>query len=220
MTGAAPGPSRPAGVGELLLGTAAAAACFARTFRGPRPAFWARMTQTGALLGAIALARRPELRRARVRARHVLEGTAIAGALYIVFQAGDRAARRIMPDGARDIAAIYDLRCQESPARIAVRLATVIAPAEELFWRGWLQRSLAQRSGRWTAAALAAAAYAGVHVASENPTLVGAAGVAGAYWSALAAAGVDMQSLVVSHLLWDIVIFLVVPTQPVDDARP
>ena len=64
------------------------------------------------------------------------------------------------------------------------------------------------------AGAAAAVLYAGVQVASDNPTLVGAAGVAGAYWSALAAAGVDMESLIVSHVLWDIVILLVARTEP------
>lgn len=207
------GPRHPAGRGELLAGTALAAACFGATFRGPRAAFWSRMTATGAALGTLALVRRPELRRPRPRLRHVVEGTAIAAGLYAVFQVGDRAARRVMPAGGEDIAAIYDLRSGQGAAPIAARLATVIAPAEELFWRGWLQRSLAERRGRWPAAALAAGTYGAVHLPSGNPTLVGAATVAGAYWSALAALGVDMESLVVSHLLWDVVIFLVAPTE-------
>ena len=210
-------PRTAVSVAELAAGGALAAGCFARTFRGPPDVFWRRMTETGAALGAFALWRRPELRHLRLRPRHVVEGCAIAGALYVVFQAGDRAARRVMPDGARDIAAIYDLRRRHDPWFIAARLATVIAPAEELFWRGWAQRSLSARRGRWSGAALAAAAYAGVHVASGNPTLVGAAGVAGASWSLLAATGVDMESLIVSHLVWDIVIFLIAPTAPAHD---
>jgi len=214
MNGAVAASDRSAvGTGELVAGSALAAACFAATFRGPRAAFWSRMTTTGTLLGAMALARRPELRRPRLRPRHLAEGAAIAAGLYGVFQVGDRAARRVMPAGGEDISAIYDLRSGESGARIAARLATVIAPAEELFWRGWLQRSLDSRRGRWQAAALAAGAYGAVHLPSGNPTLVGAATVAGSYWSVLAALGVDMESLVVSHLLWDVVIFLVAPTQ-------
>jgi len=39
--------------------------------------------------------------------------------------------------------------------------------------------------------------------------------VAGLYWSVLAALGVDIEALVVSHVLWDIVIFLVAPTSAV-----
>jgi membrane protease YdiL (CAAX protease family) len=197
---------------ELAAGLALAAACFAATFRGPRSSFWPRMTTTGALLGTAALRRRPELRRLRFRPRHLAEGAAIAAGLYLVFGVGDRLARRVMPAGAEDISALYDLRRGQNTWLIATRLAAVIAPAEELFWRGWLQRSLAGHRGRWRAGALAAGAYGAVHVVAGNPTLVGAASVAGAWWSALAALGVDMESLVVSHLLWDIVIFLVAPT--------
>jgi hypothetical protein len=54
-------------------------------------------------------------------------------------------------------------------------------------------------------------------VATGNATLVGAATVAGGVWSALAALGVPMPALVVSHVVWDIWIFLVQPTQPVSD---
>ena len=71
-----------------------------------------------------------------------------------------------------------------------------------------------RRFGRWPGAALAAAAYGGVHVVSGNFTLLGAAGVAGAHWSALYAAGVPLGALIVSHVAWDLWIFLVSPTVP------
>ena len=47
---------------------------------------------------------------------------------------------------------------------------------------------------------------------SGNLVLVGAAGVAGAHWGALYAAGVPLGALVVSHAAWDLWIFLVRPT--------
>ncbi|HET6795010.1 MAG TPA: CPBP family intramembrane glutamic endopeptidase [Acidimicrobiales bacterium] len=197
---------------EALAGVAVAAAGFAPTFRGPPPRFWDRMTATGLALGGLALAADPELRRIRPRPRHLVEGAAIAAVLYGVFQVGDVMARRVMPDGAGDIDAIYELRSGQDARLIAARLAAVIGPAEELFWRGFLQRRLGRNRGRAGAWALASAAYGGVHLSSGNPTLVGAASVAGAYWSALAAAGVAMESLIVSHVIWDIVIFLVAPT--------
>ena len=43
---------------------------------------------------------------------------------------------------------------------------------------------------------------------------VGAATVAGIYWSIWAAAGTPMAALITSHVLWDIWIFLVAPTRP------
>ena len=76
------------------------------------------------------------------------------------------------------------------------------------------------RHGRWTGAALAATTYAAAHVVTGNFTLVGAAGVAGAHWCALSAAGVPLGALVVSHVAWDLWIFLVQPTGDVALVAP
>jgi hypothetical protein len=78
---------------------------------------------------------------------------------------------------------------------------------------------LQRRLGHWPGAAAGSFAYAGAHVATGNFTLFGAAGIAGAYWSALAAAGVPMGALVVSHAAWDLLTFLVAPTTP-DQPEP
>jgi membrane protease YdiL (CAAX protease family) len=117
-----------------------------------------------------------------------------------------------MPKGGEQIAAIYGLRELRPSGELAARLALIIGPAEELFWRGLVQRLAVKLHGRWEGAALTAAAYGGAHAVTGNLTLVGAAGVAGAYWSALAAAGVPMAALIVSHIAWDLWIFLVAPT--------
>lgn len=192
------------------LGTAYAA--FAFTFRGPRARFWQRMTATGLSLGALSLVAEPELGRLRPRKGDVALGLGSAAALYGAFRVGDRLARRIMPTGGEDIAEVYALRSLRPVPELAARLALVIGPAEELFWRGLIQRRLARRFGTWGGAALAAAAYGGAHATTRNPTLVGAAAVAGAFWSALAALGAPMPALIVSHVAWDAWIFLVRPT--------
>ncbi|MDE3111430.1 MAG: CPBP family intramembrane metalloprotease [Chloroflexota bacterium] len=162
------------------------------------------MTTTGLTLGALALAA-GEAERVRPRKRDVPLGLAIAAGLFAVFQIGDRAARRVMPKGSAEIGDIYALRETAPKEEIALRLAAVIGPAEELFWRGWLQRRIG-----WLPAS---GAYAGAHLVTRNATLVGAAGVAGIYWGALAALGVPMTALIVSHMVWDVWIFLIRPTQ-------
>lgn len=199
---------------EAAAGTAAAYALFAATFRGPREQFWQRMTLTGATLGTLALATTPPLRRIRLRRLDVPVGIGSAAVLYGVFLVGDRVARRIMPAGAADIAEVYALRSLRPAGEIALRLAAVIGPAEELFWRGYLQTRLASRLGRWRGAAVATAAYGGAHLVTGNPTLLGAASVAGAFWGGLSAAGVPMGALIVSHLSWDVVTLLIAPTTP------
>ncbi len=210
--GEQPGPP----MATFWLGMAGALAAFSATFRGPRPRFWQRMTFTGLGLGAFALLADGRLLHERLRPWHVPAGLGIAAALYGIFRAGDRFARRFVPGGDRQIREIYALRTLRPAPEITARLATVVGPAEELFWRGLVQDALTRRYGRWRGAALAAVCYGGVHVTTGNFTLLGAAGVAGATWSALSAARVPLGALVVSHIAWDIWIFLVQPTGEIE----
>lgn len=195
-----------------LAGLGTAAAAFTATFGGPRQKFWSRMTYTGLTLGGLALGTSKEARAARIRPKDVPIGIASAGALYLTFKVGDLFARRFMPKGDTEIREIYALRTLRPRQEIALRLATIIGPAEELFWRGLIQGGLAKRFGRWRGFALATGAYGGVHLVSKNLTLIGAAGVAGLHWGALRALRVPLGALIVSHAIWDIWIFLVQPT--------
>ena len=187
----------------LALGTAFG--LFALTFRGDRRRFWERMTLTGFVLGNMALANDGELRRMRPRGRDVALGVGSAALLYGIFQIGDRLARAVLPRGTNEIREIYRLRTLAPADEIAFRLAAVIGPAEELFWRGLVQR----RAG----GVAAAAAYGGAHLVTGNTTLIGAATIAGIYWGLLRALGMSMPALITSHIAWDIWIFLLAPTE-------
>ena len=198
--------------GALEVGLVAAQAAFAATFRGPRERFWQRMTLTGLSLGSLALLTSRSARRTRIGPGEVVLGLASAASLYATFRVGDTFARRFVPGGDAQIRDIYTLRTLRPRPEIAARLATIIGPAEELFWRGLVQEALMDRVGRWRGSALAAMAYGGVHIVTGNFTLFGAAGIAGAHWCLLYAAGVPLGALVVSHVTWDVWIFLVQPT--------
>ena len=189
----------------LALGIGAAFAAFGLTFRGPRDRFWDRMTVTGLALGGLALATNRDARRVRIGPGEVALGLATAAGLYGIFRVGDVVAREVMPRGGQEIGDIYALRSLRPKEELAARLGLVIGPAEELFWRGFVQG----RAGFLTATAL----YGGAHIVTENATLVGAAAIAGAYWGLLRAVGVPLGALVVSHVAWDIWIFLVAPTE-------
>jgi len=198
--------------GRPTLGLALAYGLFALTFRGPRQRFWQRMTATGVILGGLAMATDSRLRRPRLGLRDVLLGLLSAAGLYAVFQVGDRLARRLLRQGGQEIADIYALRQLRPQWEIAARLAAIVGPAEELFWRGYVMRPLTRRLGKWRGAAVASALYGGAHVVTGNLTLTGAATIAGLYWSVLGALGLPMPALIVSHVAWDIWIFLVQPT--------
>src|SRR5581483_1972775 len=155
---------------------------------------------------------RPKLRLVRPTGRDVVAGALSAAGLYGVFQVGDRAARQVMTDGASEIQSIYALRRSAPRWLIALLLGGIIAPGEELFWRGLLQTSLSERLGTGWGAAVATACYAAVHLSSRNLTLTGAAATAGAFWGLQYALQRRLASNVVSHILWDVWIFLIAPT--------
>lgn len=206
----------------LAVGLAAAGVAFTATFQGPRDRFWPRMTATGLALGGYSLLASAPARRGLLglRPRHVPIGLASAAALYLTFKAGDVFARRYVPGGDDEIREIYALRTLRPKGEIAARLAAVIGPAEELFWRGLVQAALMRMLGRWTGGAAAALAYGGVHVMTGNFTLFGAAGIAGAHWCVLYSAGVPLGALIVSHVAWDVWIFLVQPTGETEVVAP
>jgi membrane protease YdiL (CAAX protease family) len=163
-------------------------------------------------LGAYALAVEPAMRRERLRIRDLARGLGSAAGLYVIFQIGDRMARQIMPAGDREIAGIYALRTAAPRPAIAAALALVIGPGEELFWRGLVQRGLMRRYGRIRGTLIASSIYGTVHLVSANLTLTGAAATAGIYWGTLYAREQRLAPLIISHVSWDIWIFLIAPT--------
>lgn len=196
----------------LLIGLPLAFVFFGLTFRGPRARFWQRMTWTGLVLGSLSLIAEPKLRRVRFGLREAAIGLGSAGILYVIFQIGDRLTRLILPKGAAEIGAIYGLEKLRPRQELAARLAFIIGPAEELFWRGLVQARLMRHFGLLPGYVLGTAAYGGAHLVTGNFTLIGAATVAGAFWGGLAALGAPLEALIISHSFWDVFIFLIAPT--------
>jgi len=201
----------------VVFGAALAFGLFALTFRGPRKRFWDRMTGTGLSLGSLALVTQPELRKTRISIKDILLGLGSAAGLYAIFHIGDHLTRLIIPNGGPQIDDIYKLKRIRPREELMTRLALVIGPAEEFFWRGFLQDGLAQFFGRFWGWVLGTAAYGGAHVVSGNFTLVGAATVAGGFWGGLYALGFPLGALIVSHIVWDNLIFLIAPTSKLEE---
>jgi uncharacterized protein len=182
-------------------------------FRGPRTQFWPRMTLSVGSLMAYAVANEPSLRRERPRASDLVTGLGSAAALYGIFQVGDRIARRVMPAGDQDIRNIYALRTAASRPAIATALALVIGPGEEIFWHGFVQRRLQARVGRLPGWLATSTVYGAIHLVSGNLTLTGAASTAGLFWGGIFARDGRLPALIISHVSWDIWIFLIAPTE-------
>ncbi len=179
--------------------------------------FWAWMSATAAAVTLIALTLDPglavELRRGvkGITARAVAVGALSALALYAFFALGAFGMRRLWPASGTNIENVYAFKEGVSPARIVLLLALVIGPAEELFWRASLQRLGMERWGALRGTLAASAVYSAAHAASGNPLLIAAAGICGLFWGAMYARWRSLAANVVSHVVWDVLIFVVAP---------
>jgi hypothetical protein len=139
-------------------------------------------------------------------------GLVSAAVLYGVFWVGNRVLRAVIGSPAGEgIDHVYGFKEGATLVRVALTIAMLIGPTEEVFWRGLLQRNLALRLGPGRALAVATALYAGVHIASGNPVLVLAALVCGLFWGWMYLRWKSVLMNVVSHTVWDLLAFLVLP---------
>lgn len=144
-------------------------------------------------------------------ARNLLLGVLTAVLLYAVFLAGNALSRMLLPFAGEGIRRVYAFKNGASPLRIAILMGLVIGPGEELFWRGLVQHRWQARFGDRPGYLLAACLYTLVHIPSGNPMLILAAGVCGLFWGWLYFRFRSILLVIVSHTLWDLAVFLLIP---------
>lgn len=184
--------------------------------------FWITMAVAGVSLTTMALLFSPEVRtgvrtlfrRYTLRALlgQLLLGVALAALMWGIFWVGDKLSTLWFSFARPQVDSIYAMKHGLPPAVIALLLLFVIGPAEELFWRGYVQRTLAAHVGVDGAFVLTAAVYTLVHVWSMNFMLIMAALVAGGVWGLLYRLRPSLlPALIVSHAIWDACVFVVFP---------
>lgn len=148
----------------------------------------------------------------RLWMENILIGVAIAAVLWGVFWLGDKVSQWMFPSFARtQVNSIYGMKTDINPWLLSCLLLFVIGPAEELFWRGYVQKALMKRWNIW-GAVLAIALYALVHLFSLNFMLIMAALVCGVVWGGLFYLFPRrFPALVISHALWDAAVFVWFP---------
>jgi membrane protease YdiL (CAAX protease family) len=182
------------------------------TFALEWTSFWIKISLSAGLLAVISIVLRPPQRRDfQLDGRAVFLGLLSAATLYFIFWTGKTLSAALFDFAGQQIEGIYHKGTGTPMLTIALLLFWVTGPSEEIFWRGYLQRSLMERYGRWPGWAAATAIYAGVHIWSFNFMLVGAAAVAGAFWGAMYARIGRLVPVIISHSIWSTVIFAVAP---------
>jgi len=173
--------------------------------------FWWQMSLASLVTGVLAFRQLPRALCRNVVLEVALGGILAAG-LWGVFWIGNAVSTQLFGFARGQIDTIYALKEGLSPLVIGVMLLVLIGPAEELFWRGLLQRRLSERLGANAGFALATLCYALVHVFSLNFMLICAAAVCGICWGALYHFFPrHLPAIVLSHALWDVAVFILFP---------
>ena len=147
----------------------------------PHINFWYTMTCSALTLTTLStIWCREWLKDLRFSPRAVAAGLSIAFVLWWVFWTGDKVSQWMFGFARGQVDMIYSMKGSTPPAVIAVLLLLVIGPAEEIFWRGFIQRRMMARWGANAGLVAATACYTLVHLPSLNFLLIVAAGVVAA----------------------------------------
>ena len=183
----------------------------------PHLNFWWAMTFSACVLIALSRSKINNLPSLLGRAGERLfsplfEAIIIASLLYLLFWIGDKLSQELFTFARPQVDSIYQMKDGTPSWLIALLLLFIIGPAEELFWRGYVQRTLTQR---WTANAgfvVTTLIYTAVHLPSMNFMLIMAAFTCGFCWGLLYRLFPQhFPAIVLSHALWDAAAFVWFP---------
>ncbi|MBQ8451016.1 MAG: CPBP family intramembrane metalloprotease [Bacteroidaceae bacterium] len=179
----------------------------------PHVNFWWMMTGSACTLSILATIFAPGWwKRVKLTPTDVLLGIAIAAALWGVFWIGDKLSQLMFNFARPQVDLIYGMKDGESMWLLTVLMLFLIGPAEEIFWRGYIQQNLSQRWNPNIGFIVTTAIYALVHAGSLNFMLTMAAMVAGAAWGVLYRFFPNrFGAIIVSHAVWDVAVFIWFP---------
>ena len=179
----------------------------------PHVNFWWMMTASALTLSVLSTCfNRGWWRDVRLAPVEVMAGVALAAVLWGIFWTGDKVSAWLFDFARPQVDLIYGMKEGESPWLLSLLMLVLIGPAEEVFWRGYVQRTLAARWSPDAGFVAATLAYALVHAASCNLMLVMAAAVAGTVWGGLYRLFPRrLGAIIVSHAVWDVAVFIWFP---------
>lgn len=189
------------------------------TWTQGRPNFWLVMSCAAVILTGLAIFSLPAGERFPKVEKPIFQllgGIVLALALWGIFWVGDKASSWLFDFARPEVDAVYSIKQGLPVPVIGALLLLLIGPAEEFFWRGFVQNTLASSlKGRYPqdyAFLLTAAIYALVHIWSFNFMLIMAALVAGLVWGFIyRLCPKALPALIISHALWDVLIFIILP---------
>ena len=139
-------------------------------------------------------------------------GIVSASILWAVFYIGNEISEMLFDFARPQVNDVYAMKEGQNPNKLALVLFFWIAPAEEIFWRGYVQRTLIEsKLGDFKAFILTALIYAVVHIWAFNFMLFMAALVCGVFWGFIYMKNRNLLTVLISHALWDVAVFILFP---------
>ena len=175
--------------------------------------FWWMMTASACTLSLLAtFFGREWWKDVRIDFSNILLGIVIAVALWSVFWIGDKLSQLMFNFARPQVDIIYGMKDGESPLLLTLLMLFLIGPAEEIFWRGYIQKSFSQYWNPNVGMVVTTAIYSLVHAGSCNFMLTMAALVAGLAWGIIYRFFPEkFGAIIISHALWDVAVFIWFP---------
>jgi membrane protease YdiL (CAAX protease family) len=178
--------------------------------------FWIEMLIASALLAGVSVYINGKDINAKLyhfKPSYILTGLISAAILYGLFFAGDRISALLFTFANNQVTGIYGNKSLLNPATIGLLLFFIIGPAEEIFWRGFVQDTLAQKFGENKGWIIGALIYGGVHIFAMNFMLFMAALICGLFWGYVFKRYKSLWPGIISHAVWDLTIFILLPVR-------
>ena len=179
----------------------------------PHVNFWVMMTCSGAALTIFTTWARPGWwKEVRLKFSDVALGIALAAALWGVFWLGEFFSTLLFDFARGQVDSIYGMKEGENPLVLTLLMLLIIGPAEEIFWRGFIQNRFSARWNPNTGFIVTTLVYSLVHLSKFNFMLIMAAMVAGLVWGlAYRFFPERLGAIIISHALWDCAVFIWFP---------
>jgi membrane protease YdiL (CAAX protease family) len=143
---------------------------------------------------------------------NIFLGLLIAAVLWGVFWLGEFFSTLIFDFARPQVDMIYGMKEGENPVVLTLLMLLIIGPAEEIFWRGYIQKHLSQKWNPNIGFIVTTLVYSLVHISKMNFMLIMAAAVAGFIWGLLYRLYPEkFGAILISHAIWDCAVFIWFP---------
>ena len=175
--------------------------------------FWIVMSVAAGTLMALSFMFRKEWKRhISFNLTDIALGIGSACALWVIFYIGNEVSQILFDFARPQVKDVYAMKDGQNPIILTLALLFWIGPAEEIFWRGYVQQTLREKNiGEMKAFIITTIIYAAVHIWAFNFMLFMAALVCGAFWGFIYMKNRNLLTVLISHAIWDAAVFILFP---------